>query len=101
MAEPVANGTRVRYHGSLKDNAAFRLGVSDADDSMVTLSDVVFIVENKFVEPYPDNEEARSADNFRYVLVPADPAILVGDDKKTNYLWNVRVQSFTVIEGAS
>jgi hypothetical protein len=100
MADPIANGTRVRYHGSLKDRVVFRFGTDDADDSMVVLGNQEFVVEQNFTEPYPDDEEARSADNFRYVIVPVDPDLLVGYDKKSNYLWNVRSQSITPIEGA-
>jgi hypothetical protein len=98
MAEPLATGTRVRYHGSLKDRVTFRSGAGE-EDATLHMGDVEFIVGRAYREPYPDDESS-SVDGWRYYLDPADPNVLVGD-RKSNYLWNVRRQSFTIAEGVN
>jgi hypothetical protein len=47
--------------------------------------------------PHPD---ILSDDGHRYTVVPHDKAILVGQDKRSNYYSNVRSQSITPVHEA-
>jgi hypothetical protein len=83
---PLKNGMHVHYYGSLTEYHGLEFTVERADPETPTYIGT------------PENAHEQSDDGHRYLLVPADPSVMVSYSKATNYLWNVRRQSFTVAE---
>ena len=93
MTDTIPAGTKVRYHGSMSYRNAYHFDLQ----SYLPVSDIEFTVVALTPEvPRPDY---LSSDEHRYTIVPADPQVMVGYDKMSNYYYNVRRQSITPISG--
>ena len=78
---PVADGTLVRYYGSLP-----------------YLSGEQFVVSRSQPDHISDDTESQSCDKHRYSLTPVIAGI-VNRSYSLDYIWNVRRQSFVVADG--
>jgi hypothetical protein len=86
--KPLEPGTHVTYHGSLEK-----------------YHDIEFIIERSVPDfrayigtrEHPE-DPTWSADGYKYLIAPADPSVKISNGIEDNYLWNVRRQSFTVVE---